>query len=212
MIGRRQIFHQSGGYALIFFITLIFTPSTLHAHNVVAGAYVNGMIIEGEIGLSNGETALPGVLVEVFDLNDKKIGETQIEADGLFTFTATTAQQHILKANLGAGHVAEIIVEAEEFATAQTLVKPTTKKAATLPASAATGISATELEAIVRKAVAQQVKPLQKELRAYKEKVMLRDITGGLGFILGIFGIAAWMATRKQNAYLQNNNPTRSVV
>lgn len=212
MIGRRQIFHQSGGYALIFFLTLIFTPSTLHAHNVVAGAYVSGMIIEGEIGLSNGETALPGVLVEVFDLNDKKIGETQIEADGLFTFTATTAQQHILKANLGAGHVAEIIVEAEEFATAQTLVKPTTKKAATPPASAATGISATELEAIVRKAVAQQVKPLQKELRAYKEKVMLRDITGGLGFILGIFGIAAWMATRKQNAYLQNNNPTRSVV
>ena len=64
------------------------------------------MHIEGEIAFSNGETAQSDVLVEIFTTNGAKIGETRTEADGLFTFTATSAQQHILKANLGAGHLA----------------------------------------------------------------------------------------------------------
>lgn len=59
-------------------------------------------------------------------------------------------------------------------------------------------ISVGQLQSIVRSAVAQQVKPLQKELRAYKEKVMLRDIVGGLGFIFGLFGVAAWMASKRK--------------
>ena len=57
--------------------------------------------------------------------------------------------------------------------------------------------STEQLQRIVRSAVAKQIKPLQKELRAYKEKVMFRDITGGLGFIFGLFGVAAWMASKR---------------
>ncbi|MGB1311009.1 MAG: hypothetical protein ACPG47_07335, partial [Leucothrix sp.] len=59
-------------------------------------------------------------------------------------------------------------------------------------------LTAAQLQSMVRSAVAQQVKPLQKELRAYKEKVMFRDIAGGLGFIFGLFGVAAWMASKRK--------------
>ena len=59
-------------------------------------------------------------------------------------------------------------------------------------------VTVEQLESIVRSAVAQQIRPLQKELKAYKEKVMLRDIAGGLGFIFGLFGVAASMASRRQ--------------
>lgn len=176
------------------------------AHNVVAGAYVEGMMIEGEIGLSNGETALPGVLVEVFDEAGAKLGETQIEEDGLFSFVASSAQQHIIKANLGAGHVANIVIEADEFSATSSVAKNASKADGSAVmrevgsannTALAAGVSVAELESIVRKAVSQQVKPLQKELRAYKEKVMLRDIAGGIGFIFGLFGVAAWIASRK---------------
>ncbi len=177
------------------FLTII--SPTLQAHNVVAGAYVDGMTIEGEVGFSNGAPVLPGVLVEVFDTNDAKVGETRIGDNGLFTFNARSAEKHTFKANLGAGHIAEIIVEAEEFAVAGRSIKPIAKKFEEPTTKAVAGISAVELETIVRKAVAHQVKPLQKELRAYKEKVMLRDIAGGIGFIFGLFGVAAWMASRK---------------
>lgn len=185
------------GSTTVLLLTLILSAPTLQAHNVVAGAYVDGMLIEGEIAFSNGEAALPGVLVEVFIENGQKVGETQTAADGLFSFTALSPEKHILKADLGAGHVAEIVVEAGDFTAAKKPAKSTAKDSATLATNAVAGISATELETIVRKAVAQQVKPLQKELRAYKEKVMIRDIAGGLGFIFGLFGVAAWMASRK---------------
>lgn len=196
------------------FIALIALTASfnLYAHNVVAGAYVDGMEIEGEIGLSNGETALPGVIVEIFDSQDNKIGQTVIEADGLFSFTAIKAEQHVIKANLGAGHIAHIVVEADEFALPSegdnnvaarvTNMSDTASNSASSTASqsphAVNGVSAEELESIVRKAVSQQVRPLQKELRAYKEKVGMRDIAGGLGFIFGLFGVAAWMSSRKR--------------
>lgn len=200
-----------GGMLLL----LCLLSTTSHAHNVVAGAYVDGLNIEGEIGFSNGEMALPDVLVEVFDSAGVKLGETRTAADGLFSFTAATAQQHVITANLGAGHVANIVVAADEFTVSSApdasaanqaakdvktaAAAVTTATGTTLPANAAGagGVSVAELESIVRKAVAQQVKPLQKELRAYKEKVMLRDIAGGLGFIFGLFGVAAWVAAPK---------------
>lgn len=177
---------------LCFLITL---TSTGYAHNVVAGAYTDGMLVEGEIGLSNGDMAQVGLLVEVFDATGNKLGETKVEEDGLFSYQAKKPMTHIFKANLGAGHVANIAVEGNEFAG----FKPSesNKPTATSPNQIA-GIDAQELERIVRQAVSQQVKPLQKELRAYKEKVMIRDIMGGLGFILGIVGIAAYMSAKRK--------------
>ncbi len=191
-------------------LLLCLASLNVHAHNVVAGAYVEGMSIEGEMGFSNGEAALPGVVVEVFDEAGNKVGETLTKEDGLFVFVAEKVQKHVIKANLGAGHVATIEIEADEFSAgdagntaAASTAKPTANadaaKVVSAPATGqlATGVTAQELESIVRKAVAKQVRPLQKELRSYKDKVMIRDIAGGLGFIFGLCGVAAWMASRK---------------
>ncbi len=193
-------------------LLLCLVSLNVNAHNVVAGAYVEGMSIEGEMGFSNGEAALPGVVVEVFDEAGNKVGETLTEEGGLFVFVAKKAQKHVIKANLGAGHVATIEIEADEFSAGdagKTAAAPTAKSTANADAAKAvsapttgsgqlaTGVTVQELESIVRKAVAKQVRPLQKELRSYKDKVMIRDIAGGLGFIFGLCGVAAWMASRK---------------
>lgn len=193
------------GYQGIFLLIASFMlVLPVQAHNIVSGAYVDGMTVEGEIGFSNGEMASPGVEITITDSNGHSLGTTQTEADGLFSFVASQPVEHIFKANLGAGHVAEIIVAADDFSNTNTSATTpgtttTTDRQQTPGSSTSTTstVSATDIERIVRKAVAQQVKPLQKELRAYKEKVMFRDITGGLGFIFGIFGIAAWLASRK---------------
>ncbi len=193
------------------FCLMLLLSTPLQAHNVIGGAYVEGMTVEGEIAFSNGEYAQPGILVEAWDDAGNKLGETKTEEGGVFTFVATTAVRHTFKVNLGSGHLAKIVVEADEFSpgtedTLNTASAPATttasvgsqeKSVTSASGSVASGISPQALESLVRKAVAQQVKPLQKELRAYKEKVMLRDIAGGLGFICGLFGIAAWMAARK---------------
>ena len=51
---------------------------------------------------------------------------------------------------------------------------------------------------MIEKAVAKQVKPLRKELRAYQEKAGLQDVLGGIGYIFGLCGIGMWWRQRKQ--------------
>ena len=201
----------------VLFIMLL--PPNASAHNVVSGVYADGMIIEGEIGYSNGDMAEAGSPVKVLDENGGLIAELALNESGAFIYEAKTATKHVFKANLSAGHVAEMIVEAEEIhlpigqskasvvktAGAGNQVKEPDNMADAIspklvPKGATLGSDVTvdQLESIVRSAVAQQIRPLQKELKAYKEKVMLRDIAGGLGFIFGLFGVAAWMASRRK--------------
>ena len=210
-------------------LLIILIASNASAHNVVSGVYADGMIIEGEIGYSNGDMAEAGSPVQVLDENGDLITELVLNEGGAFIYEAKTATKHVFKANLSAGHVAEMIVEADEIhlpmghnilsvakaAEASTkLEKPESSlivpsdqpnsTAATSPEAAANdqalvdGVTVEQLESIIRTAVAQQIRPLQKELNAYKEKVMVRDIAGGLGFIFGLFGVAAWMASRRK--------------
>lgn len=195
------------------------------AHNIVSGVYADGMMVEGEIGFSNGDMAAAGVMVEVLNDAGEKLGETALVEGGMFAYQASAVQKHIFKANLSSGHIAEMVIEADELSadtasTASTAsgsgslvvasAEPANNSTMAITADAsntpsesagsiALGVTATELQAMIRSTVAQQVRPLQKELRAYKEKVMFRDIAGGLGFIFGLFGVAAWMASKRKN-------------
>ena len=205
--------------ALLMFLIAPITA----AHNVVSGVYADGMMIEGEIGYSNGDMAEAGSVVKVFGGDGVLITELVLGEGGVFLYEAKSATKHIFKANLSAGHVAKMIVEADEIhppmgEISSVVTKPEKENEAnTEPKSKApmnsnltskgatlgNGITTDQLESIVRSAVAQQIRPLQKELKAYKEKVMLRDIAGGLGFIFGLFGVAAWMASRRKRG--ENN-------
>lgn len=197
--------------------------STASAHNVVSGVYADGMLIEGEIGFSNGDMAEAGSPVKVFNEADELIAELVLDEFGAFSYQAKTVAKHVFKANLSAGHVAKMVIEANELTApmggivtqnaplktkpqkSELLEKPSLDGAALsgpAPSNNSTlssNITVEQLQTIVRSAVVQQVRPLQKELKAYKEKVMFRDITGGLGFIFGLFGVAAWMASRRKD-------------
>lgn len=181
------------------------------AHNVVSGVYADGLVIEGEIGFSNGDMAQAGFTVEVFDASGSALGTTKTQEGGTFTFNANSVQKHVFKVDLGAGHVANMVLDADELTEGVevstdiiankpddiAMAKPTGQSSPQVIISG-TSISAEELQSLIRGAVAQQIRPLQKEIRAYKEKVFFRDITGGLGFIFGLFGVAAWATSRRK--------------
>lgn len=209
------------GYCFNLIIALsnfLYVPIAL-AHNVVSGVYTDGMTIEGEVGFSNGDMAEAGSPISVFDEAGKLIAELQLTEGGVFAYEAKAVSKHVVKVNLSAGHVAEMVIEADELtaptksmkmpasnAVQSTIVTTKSEPLIALPSGrSAAGevvfdskISTEQLQSIVRSAVAQQIRPLQKELRAYKEKVMFRDITGGLGFIFGLFGVAAWLASKRK--------------
>jgi nickel transport protein len=49
---------------------------------------------------------------------------------------------------------------------------------------------------MIERAVARQVGPLREQLAGYEDTVRRHDVLGGLGYILGITGIACYLIAR----------------
>lgn len=175
------------------------------AHKVVIAVYVEGNAIEGEVGFSSGDMAKPGTPVRILGPDGDVLGETVTDADGLFRFLPTARADHTFEADLGMGHVARTVLAADD------LPESVGEKAvlAEVPASRPKpdGVSSpvqgsipdeNRLRDVVGRAVSAQVRPLRQDLAQFKEEVRFRDVLGGIGYILGLFGIAAYMAARRK--------------
>jgi len=187
-------------------VAIGFLPASARAHKIIASVYVSGSVIEGEIGFSNGDMAA-NIVVLVYDDANNQIGETKTDGDGFFVFTPTKSVTHVFRANLGAGHVAEARLEAEDLpeiaAPPQAAGVITSAQAANVPAApvdgAATGNGfSKEQRLLIAEAVRNEVRPLRREIAAYREKNDLQTILGGIGYIVGLFGLWFFIAARKQ--------------
>ena len=177
---------------------LLTLPLPAQAHKVIAAVFPSGSAIEGEIGFSNGEMAV-GEEVIVTAPDGTELGRAVTDADGFFLFTPEQPVEHRFRADLGAGHVAMTTLPAEDVAAI--LGKPvieTLPPAATNPAAVA-GLTAEERD-IIAEAVRDEIRPLRREIAAYKEKNDLQTILGGLGYILGLFGLGFYIAARRKMA------------
>ena len=187
---KRQITHN----VFIIFVWLL-SPLSM-AHNVLGGVYAIGKEVEGEIGFSNGDMAPAGSIVLVSDAQRNTIVTLQTDEEGFFTFTASRRVDHYFYANLGAGHVFETVLKAEELS--DELGDIETIKPLMVNSSNISDAPNNELQAMIEKAVAKQIKPLRQELNTYKEQASLQDVLGGIGYIFGLCGIGYGFAQRQQ--------------
>ena len=189
------------------FANMLLLSVSSHAHNVVAGAYADGAGIEGEIGLSNGDMALPGTLVEVY-VDGEKIGETHTNADGLFQWQATVRADHRFYANLGAGHIADMVLPGEDLiASLPALTGESAIATAQASTTTRSSLNDSELSQLVSSAVARQIKPLRREIISLKEKAGLRDALGGIGYIFGLCGVGCWLAAQQKQGSRKTDAP-----
>jgi hypothetical protein len=179
------------------------------AHKVLMDVFTEGDTIAGEVGFSNGDMSTDTV-VDIFDENGNKLGSTKTDADGVFTYKPTAKVNLVFRANLGAGHIAETTMDAADLPTTlgSAEAAPASHAAAvdasvTADAPAATSsmgdVEATALRKIIASEVSHGIKPLRKEIIAMREQKELHSILGGIGYIVGIFGLGFFvMARRKQ--------------
>ncbi|WP_415914820.1 cobalt ABC transporter permease [Rhodopseudomonas palustris] len=182
------------------------------AHKVVAGAFASGDRIEGEIGFSDGSMA-KNVVVEVLAEDGSKLGEARTGEDGSFVFVPTKRVVHIFHADLSGGHVANIRLDVSDLpaslaavaadgdaAVAVAPVPTGATPSAAAPPAGAPGPSAISdaQRAAFAEAVRNEIKPLRREIIALKEKNDLQSILGGLGYIVGLFGLWLFLAARRQ--------------
>ena len=180
------------------------------AHRVNVFAYVDGPAIQVECSFSKSQKVRNGKLV----ITDLETGAPLLEGttdvQGVFSFQPPEAflrTGHGLNILLlaGEGHQSDWQITAEEL---QGLSpsghgaperKPSPPEAerqtVTSPPNA---LNATELEALVGRVVDAKLAPVKQMLARQQDSGPgLRDIVGGLGWILGLLGLATYMKYRR---------------
>ncbi|WP_243439458.1 cobalamin biosynthesis protein CbiL [Fundidesulfovibrio soli] len=188
-------------------------PALAHKVNVFAVAE-NGALV-GEAYFSGGGKALDS-LIEVFDASGAVVAQGRTGADGAFRIplpaTFTPPLRVVLRA--GEGHQNDYTLTAQDLGQdlglpAQAARAPSSPASPVAQAAPAGTIDETRLAALVEQAVAKAVPaiveeklaPLRLQLTRMAEQdqsARMRDIIGGLGWIIGLVGIAAWFKRPKK--------------
>jgi len=196
---------------------LAFGAQPAHAHKLKVFAAAEGADIKGYVYFPGGGRAR-GVKVLVQGPGEAGLGEVTTDDEGRFSFPARVRCDHTFVADSGDGHRATCAVQAEDLppdlpapgggagpATASVgrVPEPTPPKQPLQlrrpdPARDSPGTSQTASQRDIEQAVSRQVRPLREALEAYEEKVRLRDVLGGIGYILGIMGITFYFLGRRR--------------
>ncbi|UCD77560.1 MAG: hypothetical protein JSW26_19380 [Desulfobacterales bacterium] len=200
-----------------FVLSSLLLTHSAFAHRVNVFAWVEGDTVFVESKFAAGRKVSGGKII-VTDSKGVELlrGETNDQGEFSFKIPQKTDLKIILEA--GTGHRAEWTVSVSEMASVSLPgdmlpAKTSPDKESATPAdkrsddqSAAnapvqpTGPSLAEIEAAVGKALDQKLKPLFKMMAESTQKgPTIRDIFGGIGYIIGLVGLAAYLRYRKNN-------------
>lgn len=183
-------------------LLLATAPAAAHALKVFAAA--TGARIEGRVYFAGGHAAR-GATVQVETTGGRRLASATADADGRFIIEVRERTDHVIIADSGDGHVARFTVAAatlplsvpESPPPPAPVAAPATAAPAIPPSTAAAGWPA-GLEDMVARSVAAQIAPLRQQIDAYEDRLRVRDVLGGLGYILGLAGLAAWLWARRR--------------
>lgn len=179
-------------------VSLWLASAPAMAHRLQIFAFVDGDRIEGSAYFAGGAAA-PGARIQVLDAQGRPLTELTPDPSGAFSYQAQTAEDHMVVAEIGDGHRAEWRIRASELApgfpgTSVPREPGTTPLPSRAPAKEA------DLRVLVEQAVARQIRPLREELAAAQGRATLRDLLGGIGYILGLLGLLVWWRSRRASS------------
>ena len=181
------------------------SATNAYAHKVNVFAYVEGDQIYVQGYFSDGHKAKNSE-VTVYGSDGQVLIKGQTNEEGVITLPIQGKQSLRIVLNAGQGHQATYLVPLEEITGTQEASPDS--NAGPLPANqsmpskgGAVGgdsSSVTVSESMVRKAVAQGLLPLAREISELKERRGFSDIVGGIGLIVGLLGIFAYAKARQE--------------
>lgn len=200
------------GVLAMLLLLVVATPGL--AHRVLVFAYVEGKNILVESKLVPDTPVKDGKVI----VSDKQTGEVlvtgQTNDQGKLSFpipaeAAARRADLLIVVEAGMGHKGEWLLKAEKYLPGDATAAPAPPAPAPAPPSAGgapAGPAATTppldpqaLEAVVSRVVAREVAPLKEMVAELSvHRTSLTDIIGGLGYILGIFGIWAYFLSKRQ--------------
>jgi nickel transport protein len=193
-------------------VTVLYSITALsaaHAHKVTIFAWAEGDRVFTESKFSGGKMVKAGK-VEVFDNSGALLLAGRTDEKGAFDFKAPSITDLKIVLTAGMGHQNSWLLSAAELSegepTPLTTHAPSSEPAVletgeeTVSPAAGTGVTAREIEAIVSRQLEQKIKPLTRMLAASREKgPTMSEIVGGIGYIIGLVGLGAYVRYRKEH-------------
>ena len=201
----------------LFFLSLfIFSDTPAFAHKVTIFAWVEGDTVYTQSKFSRGKRA-KGASVIVYDLDENKLLEGKTDDKGRFAFKIPqkTALKAVLKASMG--HMAEWTIPLEEITAGiqtqnsnlESDIKNSYKTSSgstainsdtDLPAPVEScRISKQEIKKLIDESLDRKLSPIMNMLvESYRDDPSLTEITGGIGYIFGLVGVAMYFTSRRK--------------
>jgi nickel transport protein len=185
------------GLLLALLLCCLLTTDDALAHRLTIFAAVNGATIEGQIRMHGGDASRATILVE--DRDGRLLSELSPGPEGRFSYQAAAPVFHRVIATTHDGHRAEVRIKAEElqaaFSETTAAAAPDGQRSSRGHGSEALQLSP-DVELAVERAVGRALAPLREELHQTRTAIRLSDILGGIGYIVGIAGLALWWRSR----------------
>ena len=194
---------------LVFLILLV--PSFLvvdsaSAHKVMIFAWVEGDTVHTESKFSGGKKVKKGDVI-VYDLQGNRLLEGKTNEHGEFSFKIPkkTALKIVLLA--GMGHRGEWTVPLEEIQGISSETSETTTNHSTIAKEpekqtrsvSVTNLSPDDIQLAFEKALDKKLTTVIKKLAESREHgPTVKDILGGIGYILGLVGVASYFHYRRK--------------
>lgn len=179
-------------------------PVAAEAHRLNVFASSDGAVIRGSVYFQ-GMRAARNAPVRVLDPEGAVLADVVTDEAGTFVFQAARRVDHRIVADLSDGHRAEFVVSAEQLPLSLPSPSPQEpeRTAGAVPEEAQAGLQAgvpaAAIEAIVESAVARHVGPLRQQIAAYEDRIRWHDVLGGIGYIVGMTGIACYFLARRRS-------------
>lgn len=175
------------------------------AHKVIIFAWAEGDTVYTESKFSGGKMVKDGK-VEVFDSTGALLLEGRTTDNGEFSFPVPAITDLNIVLTAGMGHQNSWQVRADELGGAAPGPAPTAPVMPGAPVSemrqeavpGGNGLTTREVEEIVARQLEQKIQPLNRMLAAMQDRgPALSDIIGGIGYIMGLVGLGAYLRYRK---------------
>ena len=201
-----------GMAAAIVALVLLAAPQAM-AHRANIFAWEDGGNIRVECSFSGGKPAMNAPITVTDVASGEELAKFKTDGEGMGAFPIpdkARANRLDLRLELmaGEGHRGEWVITADEYlgaapdaagADAASDTQATQTAAAPAGAPAATAaVDEAALKRIVDDALAKRLAPINRHLASLADPAPgIRDIVGGIGWILGLFGIAALVRSRR---------------
>lgn len=176
------------------------------AHKVTVFAWVEGDTVHTESKFSGGRFAKQA-RIEVYDRTGKKLLEGRTDDEGGFVFKAPKQEDLRIVLIAGTGHRNEWVVKADEFSgqvrstvDAETVQPHQPQPLVVTPLPGGIDVSREDLQTMIEAALDKKLQPVLHRLYQMDEGPRLTEIVGGMGYILGLVGLGAYIHYRRRSS------------